>query len=164
VIIGAQLEQEREMNSAKVLREIEAKQAADEARENEKRRKRAEQMKISTDYNFQQAERKAQLKAQQRAEAVATKKRFEDEAAHQKELDAVKKKESLAKREELKGYLDQQVTQHRSRVRNEQALTDEEKQFNRSIISKIEKDPEMLNKVSRAMNPQATPSYSAFSW
>jgi hypothetical protein len=164
VHVGAALEQERELNSAKVLREIEAKQNADEARENEKLRKRREQMKLSTDYNMHQSELKAQKKEQLRAEALATKKRFEEEAARQKELDAEQKKKNLAKREELKGYLDQQVQQQRGKVRNEQVLTEEERQFNRSLIAKIEKDPEMLNKVTRALNPQATPSYSAFTW
>lgn len=161
---GTKLEEEKELNSAKVMREIEAKQKADEAREQEKARKRKEEMKISTEYNLQQAERKAQLKREQRAEALATKKRFEEDAAQQKLLDAERKREMLAKREELKGYLDQQVTTLRSKVRNEQALTDEEKMFNRSLIAKIEKDPEMLNKVTQALHPAASQSYSAFAW
>lgn len=161
---GAEMKAENDRNTQRVMAEIAAKQAADEAREQQKREKRAAEIKKSTEFNRRLADEKVERKRAAEREAVAMRVQFEMDAKKLKEEEQMKKTEQLKKREELKGFLDNQVYVRASKQRNEQVLSEEEKQFNRTLIEKIQKDPEMYNKVTKAMNPAATPSYSSFAW
>ena len=128
------MKEDQERNEARVLAEIKAKQQADEEKERLKRETRTNGLMEATKYNREMADEKTRLKMKQREEALSLKQQYELDQLKLKEEEAIKKKIMLQKRNELKTYLDNQVTVRQQNRTSAMELSPEEKMLNKVII------------------------------
>lgn len=160
---GAAIAQQKELNEQKVMQEIKLKEQRDEQRETEKRDKRQRDLMEATKFNFEMAQRKKEKERMMRENDIKV--RLASEAAYREAIEEEKREKAakMKKMNELKDVLDGQCEIRKKNIRNAQILSEEEQLLNKSIIQKIEKDPDLKRKVVNAVVPTAS-NYSSFAW
>jgi len=153
--VAAQKAQDDERELNKTLAAIEAKYEADAERQHKKDSQRKADMVKSRDFNVTLIERKKRIKDEERAtdlERRQTQQRELDDETTQNEK---KKADKLRKMQSLKVQLDEQVDRRHKAdfFQKSSGLSNEEIEYNRKIIKKIESDPRLMREVLQRVKP-----------
>ena len=111
--------------------EIEKKNAADELRERLKKEHRQSELLAAKQYNYDMAQKKKEIERAQKESEINIRRRYQveyDESINEEKRTKEMKKEKM---NDLKKVLDDQVALRRSKIKNEQSLSTEEKQLNK---------------------------------
>lgn len=135
---------------------MESKNRADAEREQQKAEARRKEMLRSKEFNQSLIDRKEQAKQQEKEDAV----RYRLVVEKESEKGRLKEEQALEKRREsskdVKRTLDEQAQRFRSNKAAHTVLSPEEIALNRDIISKIEQDKALRQKLTAKMNSSGT--------
>lgn len=138
----------------RTMAEIQKKLDADDEKQRKKEHDRVTEIKKSREFNLTLIERKKQIKEEERKADIERRKLQQQQLEDQENNEKMKKEKKKLAMLEMKRQLDQQVT-YRSRITAEAkaGLSKEELMLNKSLIAKIESNPELYRKVMEKVSP-----------
>lgn len=150
---GKAILEQQKAEETLTLSNMEKKYRDDEEKERIKQEKRRIEMEKSKEFNLMLIEKKAKQKREERERDIQHRLRCEREAQEAKIKEAKKAEEKRLAMAELKLKLDSQVQHRHQQIRDKGALSDIEKELNKTLIQKITQSPDLLNRVIEKVKP-----------
>jgi len=152
---GKAIMEQQKAEESLTLSNMEKKYRDDEEKERVKQEKRRIEMEKSKEFNLMLIEKKARQKQEERERDIQHRLRCERDAQESKIKEAKKAEEKRLAMAELKIKLDSQVHFRHQQIRDKGALSDIEKELNKTLIKKITESPDLLNRVIDKVKPPA---------
>lgn len=152
-VVGEQRREEDALRDRRDQEEIARKSAADAAREKAKADHRKAEIEKSCNFNASILDRKRREKEQARADALAYRRRLEDELAQAEERDRQAAANRRAQSLNVRNKLDEQMLERQKMRRDKDELSGVEVKINKDLISKLTESDELLTRVKDKMKP-----------
>ena len=155
---GTVQREERKKEESRVNDEVDSKNRADLEREQAKRDARYSEMQRSKDFNQNLISRKEMERQKEKEDAMRYREMLERETekARLKELDAAEKRRAFSK--DVKRTLDEQVQKYNNNKVAHTVLSPEEIALNKDIITKMERDFNLREKLQAKMGNPVSPA------